>query len=58
MSDTRLPGTNPTDVVPSATPASTRWTGWIAFAAFLMLMLGFFQAVKGLAAIINPDYFR
>jgi hypothetical protein len=60
MSDTRAPTT--TGDTPAGAearvPHRTRWTGWIAFAAFLMLMLGFFQGITGLAAIFNEDYYR
>jgi hypothetical protein len=31
--------------------------GWSAFAAFMMLMLGTFQALAGIAAIANDDKF-
>ena len=40
----------------SATP--TRWVGLIVFAAFLMWLLGFFQAIAGFAAIVNDDYYK
>jgi hypothetical protein len=42
----------------TATPRRTGWTGWITFAAFMMMMLGFFQAIQGLAAIFNEDFYR
>jgi hypothetical protein len=40
----------------STTP--TRWVGLIVFAAFLMWLLGFFQAIAGFAAIVNDDYYK
>jgi hypothetical protein len=43
---------------PSAPPQRTRWTGLVVFAAFLMMLNGFFTAITGLAAIVNPDYYK
>jgi hypothetical protein len=34
------------------------WTGWVRFAAFLMILNGVLQAFQGFAALVNPDYFR
>lgn len=34
----------------------TGWVGWIAFAGILMIMLGTFQAIVGLAAIVEDDF--
>ena len=31
--------------------------GWTMFAAFVMIMIGFFQAIEGLAAVIKDEYF-
>ena len=31
--------------------------GWTMFAAFVMIMIGFFQAIEGLAAVIKDQYF-
>jgi hypothetical protein len=31
--------------------------GWSAFAAFMLMMVGVFQALAGLGAIINDDHF-
>jgi hypothetical protein len=35
----------------------TGWVGWIYFAGFMMLLIGFFQAVIGLTALLNDKYF-
>jgi hypothetical protein len=40
----------------SETP--TRWTGLVVFAACMMFLLGFFQAIAGFAAIVNDDYYK
>ena len=42
----------------AGTPKRTHWTGLVGFAAFLMLLLGFFQAIEGLAAIFNSDFYK
>ena len=34
----------------------TGWVGWIAFAGMMMIMLGSFQAIIGLTAIFEDDY--
>jgi hypothetical protein len=39
-------------------PKRTHWTGLIGFAGFMMLMLGFFQAIEGLAAIFNDGFYH
>jgi hypothetical protein len=59
MSDTRSPARGSAShdgSWDSATP--TRWVGLIVFAAFLMWLLGFFQAIAGFAAIVNDDYYK
>jgi len=38
-------------------PRRTHWTGLVGFAAFMMLLLGFFQAIEGLTAIFNSDFY-
>jgi hypothetical protein len=38
-------------------PKSTGWVGWIVFTAAMLLMLGIFNAVNGLAAIFADDVF-
>jgi len=39
-------------------PEPTAWTGWVVFAAFMMLMLGFFQAIEGLVAIFDDGFYH
>ena len=56
MSDTRSPTASSAGY--STEAERTAWTGWIAFAAFMMMMLGFFQAIQGLAAVFNDDFFK
>lgn len=33
------------------------WSGWIVFAGIMMLLIGLFDALAGLAAITSEDYF-
>jgi hypothetical protein len=35
----------------------TAWVGWIAFAGFMMVLLGTFHAVQGLIALFKDEYF-
>lgn len=37
--------------------SSNAWVGWTTFAAFMMIMIGFFQAIVGLTAIIKDQFF-
>ena len=59
MSDTQTPARGSAShrgSYSSETPS--RWTGLVVFAAFMMWLLGFFQAIAGLAAIVNDDYYK
>ena len=38
-------------------PEPTAWTGWIAFAGTMMILLGGFHAIQGLVAIFQKEYF-
>jgi hypothetical protein len=35
----------------------TGWVGWGYFASFMMMLLGTFQVIGGLAAIFKPSYY-
>ncbi len=39
-------------------PEATRWTGWILFASFMMLMNGVIGLLEGLMALVNDDYYH
>jgi hypothetical protein len=60
MSSTRPTptGTEAPRISPVSETGHTRWTGWIMFGAVMMLLLGVFQAMAGLAAIVNDDFYR
>ncbi len=36
---------------------SSRWTGWIAFAGWLMIMIGAVDVFEGLIAVIRDKYY-
>ena len=37
---------------------ATAWAGWVAFAGFMLIMLGFFPSLEGLVAIFDDGYYR
>ncbi len=59
MTDTgsSRPTVDTTRVAYSTEPEPTGWTGWIVFASFMMFLIGAFQVVQGLVAILNDDYY-
>jgi len=46
--------TRSADAVPGMV---TGWAGWVTFAGIIMILLGFFEAIEGLVAIFNSDYY-
>lgn len=41
----------------SRRPARTGWRGWITFTSVMLIIVGLFQGVEGLVAIVNDDYY-
>jgi hypothetical protein len=39
-------------------PDPTAWTGWVVFAAFMMIMVGCFQAIEGLVALFDDGWYH
>src|SRR4051812_16567874 len=39
-------------------PERTGWVGWILYAGVMMIMLGAFQAIAGLVAIFDDNYYN
>jgi len=35
----------------------TAWAGWVAFGGVMMVMLGFFQIIQAIVALVNDEYF-
>jgi hypothetical protein len=44
-------------VRPDAGPRASGWTGWIVFAAALLLMAGGFQLMQGLVALFDDGFY-
>jgi len=42
---------------PAYEPEPTGWTGWIAFAGVVMVMLGILHALQGFVALFKDEYF-
>jgi hypothetical protein len=38
-------------------PDPTGWTGWVVFAAFMMFLVGSFQAIQGLVALFDDGFY-
>ena len=38
-------------------PEQTGWVGWIMFASVMMVLVGTFQAIAGLVALFNDEYY-
>jgi hypothetical protein len=43
---------------PGPGPDPTPWTGWVVFAAFMLIMGGAFQAVEGLVALFDDGFYH
>ena len=52
------PEVDTTRVAYGNSPDPTGWTGWVVFAAFMMMLLGTFQAVEGVVAIFDNGYYH
>jgi hypothetical protein len=58
MSDaTRTHGTSVPGGYPPYTAERSGWVGWIFFAGIILIMIGSFQAIAGLVALFNDDYY-
>jgi hypothetical protein len=49
---TPTPGTSAASEAPSGT-----WSGWVRFGAVVMVVVGVFGVIEGLAALLSPTYF-
>ncbi len=59
-----MTGTQPTDrgqraggAHRPAEPARTAWVGWIMFAGVMMIIIGVFEAMAGLVALLDDEYY-
>ena len=41
----------------SSAPTPTAWVGWLLFAGMMMILVGSFQAIDGLIALFNDDFY-
>ena len=42
---------------PARRPQATGWVGYVVFAGVMLIMLGGFQVIEGLVAILRDDYY-
>ncbi|HEX6498022.1 MAG TPA: hypothetical protein VF054_03215 [Micromonosporaceae bacterium] len=40
-----------------APPAPTGWVGWIVFGAVVLILVGIFQFIEGLVAVVNSGWY-
>ncbi len=64
MSNTHLDSSSATGTAASQSAAGSRraeeptgWTGWVIFAATMMLLMGTFHAIAGLVALFRDEYY-
>ena len=41
----------------NSSPQVTGWVGWVYFAAFMLVIVGFFQTIFGFTALLNSDFY-
>ena len=56
MTDTRRNRSTQTDTRNDDAP--TAWAGWVAFGGVMLLMLGAFQVIEGLVALLDDGFYR
>ena len=45
------------DYVEGGPPAASGWTGWVVFAGVMLAVVGIFQAIEGLVALFNHEFY-
>lgn len=53
----RSVGTSPPQHRGETPPQVSAWVGWIVFASMMMLLVGAFQVVAGLTALLKDNYY-
>ena len=55
MTDTQSsrPGVDTSRTAYGTEPVRTGWTGWVAFASTMMILVGTFQVIQGLVGIFD-----
>jgi hypothetical protein len=46
-----------TDTRATSESRTTGWVGWVFFAGVMVMILGTFQAIEGLVALFNDEYY-
>lgn len=41
----------------NSSPQVTGWVGWVYFAAFMLVIIGFFQSILGFTALLNSEFY-
>jgi len=58
MSETQSrPVASNSGYTPARRPQATGWVGYVVFAGVMLIMLGGFQVIEGLVAILRDDYY-
>jgi hypothetical protein len=58
MSETQSrPVASNSGYTPARRPQATGWVGYVVFAGVMLVMLGGFQVIEGLVAILRDDYY-
>jgi hypothetical protein len=47
----------PSEEGPPAPPPPSAWAGWVMFGAMMMILLGSFQVIAGLMALLDDGYY-
>ena len=57
MSDQAVHGSTTGAGAAHSTPRRTGWVGWVYFAGTMLILLGSFNAIEGLVALFNDQYY-
>ena len=57
MSDQTVRGSATGARAAHSTPRPTGWVGWVYFAGTMLILLGTFNAIEGLVALFNDQYY-
>src|ERR1700712_4140544 len=58
MSGTRSTSSDTPAGAQAREPERSGWTGWVTFAGAIMMLLGVFQSIAGLAALFHHGYYH
>lgn len=46
-----------TEVADHSAPPATGWAGWVVFGGVMLIMVGIFQLIQGLVALVDDGYY-